>query len=224
MSARALSLANDVAIVTGAGGDGIGGTTALRLAAEGAKVLVVEISDAGEGTAQAIRAAGGVAEAVVLDISRAADVKQMVDIAVEKFGKVTLLVNSAYGANKELPAPVQGPLGDSPGAALPNSSKGSAVDLTEEGWDYAFDVGIKAHFLAAKYVVPVMEKAGGGAIVNISSVHGILAARNNLASVSSATHPVLFSVLALRKIPVKLVCAGIHLSRLPSWASPVRWQ
>ena len=60
---------------------------------------------------------------------------------------------------------------------------GSAVDLPEDGWDAAFDVGIKSHFLAAKHAVPVMEKAGGGSIVNISSVHGLLSARNNLASV-----------------------------------------
>ena len=59
---------------------------------------------------------------------------------------------------------------------------GSAVDLPEDGWDAAFDVGIKSHFLAAKHAVPEMEKAGGGSIVNISSVHGLLSARNNLAS------------------------------------------
>ena len=63
---------------------------------------------------------------------------------------------------------------------------GSAVDLPEDGWDAAFDVGIKSHFLAAKHAVPVMEKAGGGSIVNISSVHGLLSARNNLASVPSS--------------------------------------
>ena len=51
--------------------------------------------------------------------------------------------------------------------------------------DYAFEIGIKSHFLAAKHAVPVMEKAGGGSIVNISSVHGLLSARNNLASVPS---------------------------------------
>ena len=103
-----------------------------------------------------------------------------------------------YGNRKDIPTP--------PG--LPNSSKGSAVDLSEEGWyvatahpsrglqpvhllcnlrrDYAFEIGIKSHFLAAKHAVPVMEKAGGGSIVNISSVHGLLSARNNLASVPSS--------------------------------------
>ena len=88
------SLSGDVAIVTG-GGDGIGGATARRLAEEGAKVLIVEISELGEQNAAAIREAGGVAEAVVLDVSQSADVERMVATAVEKFGKVTILVNNA---------------------------------------------------------------------------------------------------------------------------------
>jgi NAD(P)-dependent dehydrogenase (short-subunit alcohol dehydrogenase family) len=89
-----MSLAGDVAIVTG-GGDGIGGATARRLAEEGASVLIVEVSELGEQNAAAIRAAGGVAEAVVLDVSKSEDVKAMVQTAVEKFGKVTILVNNA---------------------------------------------------------------------------------------------------------------------------------
>jgi NAD(P)-dependent dehydrogenase (short-subunit alcohol dehydrogenase family) len=180
-SPTAMSLAEDVAIVTG-GGDGIGGATARRLAEEGASVLIVEISEQlGEENAAAIRAAGGVAEGVVLDVSSSADIKLMVDTAVEKFGRLTILVNNAYGSRRDLPTPSQSELGDTPGARLPNSSKGSALDLTEEGWDYAFDIGLKSHFLAAKHAVPHMAQAGGGAIVNISSVHGILSARNNLA-------------------------------------------
>jgi NAD(P)-dependent dehydrogenase (short-subunit alcohol dehydrogenase family) len=90
-----MSLAGQVAIVTG-GGDGIGGATARRLAEEGARVLIVEISkELGEENVAKIRAAGGVAEAVVLDVSSSADVQTMVDTAVEKFGKLTLLVNNA---------------------------------------------------------------------------------------------------------------------------------
>ena len=85
-----------VAIVTG-GGDGIGGATARRLAEEGAKVLIVEISEQlGEENAVSIRAAGGEAEAIVLDVSNSEDVQTMVNTAVDKFGKLTLLVNNAY--------------------------------------------------------------------------------------------------------------------------------
>ena len=90
-----MSLAGDVAIVTG-GGDGIGGATARRLAEEGASVLIVEVSkELGEENAAAIRADGGVAEAVVLDVSSSVDVQKMVETAVERFGKLTLLVNNA---------------------------------------------------------------------------------------------------------------------------------
>eukprot|EP01044_Picomonas_judraskeda_P038800 COSAG03_NODE_18283_length_358_cov_0.764479_1_plen_75_part_01 len=75
-----MSLAGQVAIVTG-GGDGIGGATARRLAHEGASVLIVEISaQLGEENAAAIRAAGGSAEAVVLDVSNGADIKRMVEM------------------------------------------------------------------------------------------------------------------------------------------------
>jgi NAD(P)-dependent dehydrogenase (short-subunit alcohol dehydrogenase family) len=58
---------------------------------------------------------------------------------------------------------------------------GSATEVSEEGWDHAFNIGLKSHFLAAKHAIPLMEAAGGGSIVNISSVHGLLSARSNLA-------------------------------------------
>ena len=143
------------------GGDGIGGATARRLAEEGASVLIVEVTDLGEENAAAIRDAGGphckllaivhvdtgvefcnsiqfsrcllcgtgIAQSVTLDVSKSADVKLMVALAVEKFGKLTILVNNAYGAPQGL------------------SLGGSAVDLEEDGWDYAFSIGIKSHYL-----------------------------------------------------------------------------
>ena len=88
------SLAGQVAIVTG-GGDGIGGATARLLAEEGASVLIVEKTEHGEQNAAAIRDAGGVAQAIALDVSKSADVEAMVAAAVEKFGKLTILVNNA---------------------------------------------------------------------------------------------------------------------------------
>ncbi len=88
------SLAGEVAIVTG-GGDGIGGATARLLAEEGASVLIVEKTELGEQNAAAIRGMGGVAQAIALDVSKSADVKAMVAAAVEKFGKLTILVNNA---------------------------------------------------------------------------------------------------------------------------------
>ena len=162
------SLAGQVAIVTG-GGDGIGGATARRLAEEGASVLIVEVTAKGEENAAAIRAAGGTAEAVVLDISKTADVKAMVATAVQKFGKLTILVNNAYGrlivsalhqrflywqrVRQQAAPPLTSArphcrYGAPPGVKL----GGSAVDLDEDGWDYAFSVGIKSHYLVRHYL------------------------------------------------------------------------
>ena len=88
----------------------------------------------------------------------------MVLRAVELFGSLNILVNNAYGR---------------PPGEL--ASSGTAVELSEEGWDYAMAIGVKAHFLAAKYAIPHMTMAGGGSIVNISSVHGLVSACGNLA-------------------------------------------
>lgn len=149
-------LRGHVAIVTG-GGQGIGGATARRLAADGASVLIADIDgETAEQNVARIREAGGTASAIVADVSKSADIKAAVDAAVEQWGKLTILVNNAYG-----------------GAA---NFKGTAVDVPEEAWDAGFAILVKALYIGAKYAVPHIQAAGGGAIVNISSVHGLLAA------------------------------------------------
>jgi NAD(P)-dependent dehydrogenase (short-subunit alcohol dehydrogenase family) len=147
-------LANQVAIVTG-GAQGIGGATARRLAEEGARVLVVDIdNDEAQGNVERIRAAGGDAEALQADVGTIEGVEAMVQGALERFGKLTIVVNNAYAS----------------------FGRGDAVSVTEENWDRAMDVGLKSMFRAAKLAVPHLRAAGGGAMVNISSVHGLLAA------------------------------------------------
>ncbi len=149
-------LSGHVAVVTG-GAQGIGGAIARRLAADGASVLIADTdAAAAEGNAARIREAGGTVATVVADVGQGADIRRTIDAAVGQWGKLTLLVNNAYGWT--------------PGA------KGTAVEVEEEGWDRAFAVLVKSLFLAAKYAVPHIAAAGGGAIVNISSVHGLLAA------------------------------------------------
>src|SRR5260370_9313069 len=147
-------LANHVAIVTG-GAQGIGGATARRLAEEGARVLVVDI-DGGEAqrNGERIRSAGGEAEALQADVGTLSGVEAMVQQAVERFGQLTIGVNNAYSSFE----------------------RGDAVSVTEETWDRAMNVGLKSMFRAAKLAVPHLRAAGGGAIVNMSSVHGLLAA------------------------------------------------
>jgi NAD(P)-dependent dehydrogenase (short-subunit alcohol dehydrogenase family) len=153
-------LADRVAIVTGAA-QGIGGATARRLAEEGARVLVVDIDgDGAQRTTQAIRDAGGQAEALQGDVGTEAGVRSMVERSVSQWGKLNILVNNAYG----------------------NVAFGrvDATAVSEEAWDRGMDVGLKAMFRAAKYAVPHLRRAGGGVMVNLSSVHGLLGAPGSL--------------------------------------------
>lgn len=154
------TLQDQVAIVTG-GAMGIGGATARRLAAGGAKVLIADFNlEVAQENVARIRAAGGVAEATVVDVSQAAEIEKMVNQAVALWGRLDMLVNNAWNGKEP---------------------DGSAVTLTESAWEYAMNVMVKALFLGAKYAVPQMEKQGKGSIVNISSVHGLLVAERMLA-------------------------------------------
>jgi NAD(P)-dependent dehydrogenase (short-subunit alcohol dehydrogenase family) len=147
-------LADQVAIVTG-GARGIGGATARRFAEEGARVLIVDF-DGAEAlrNLERIRASGGQAEALEADVGTLLGVQGMVDRAVSLWGKINIVVNNAYSGGLH----------------------GDAVAVTEDMWDRAMDVGLKSMYRAAKYAVPHIRAAGGGAMVNISSVHGLLAA------------------------------------------------
>ncbi len=151
------SVANKVAIVTG-GGMGIGGATARRLAKEGAKVLIADINlDAAEANAARIADAGGTALAAHIDVSQQDDVRAMVERAVGEWGRLDIVVNNAYGR--------KGP-------------DGSALTISDEALDFALTIMIKTLVWSARYAVPHMQAAGGGSIVNISSVHGLLMAPN----------------------------------------------
>jgi NAD(P)-dependent dehydrogenase (short-subunit alcohol dehydrogenase family) len=153
-------LAERVAIVTG-GAQGIGGATARKLAAEGAKVLIADIDEAAmmENAAR-IRTAGGTVETIVADVSQSAQNKRMVDAAVEHWGALHILINNAYAGGPEM--------------------QGSAVEVPEEQWNRGLAILMTAIFLGVKHAVPAMERAGGGAIVNLSSVHGLLMAPRKL--------------------------------------------
>lgn len=137
------------AIITGAA-HGIGRATAYRLAKEGATVVVADIQDdLGAEVVNGIEAAGGKAHFIHTDVGVHADVRQMVERAVDLTGRLDILVNNAYW-----------------------TKPGTVVDLEEADWDRAMSIMLKAIYLAAKYAFPVMEKGGGGAIVNMASVHG----------------------------------------------------
>lgn len=144
---------NKVVIVTG-GGSGLGRATSIRLAAEGAKVLVLDLRmEAAEVVAEVINAkASGSAVAVEADVTDSSAIKAAVDKAVSEFGALHGVVNCA-------------------GIAL---GEGGVVDCTEGAWDAMMAVNVKSIFLTGKHAIPEIAKAGGGSIVNIASVFGFV--------------------------------------------------
>jgi len=142
-------LAARTAVVTG-GGSGIGAACAARLAAEGAAVAVADVRAGAAGAvAAAITARGGRAVAVECDVTRDEDLARLARYASE-LGGPHLLVSSA---------------GIAP-------SEGGVTDCTPEQWDAVLAVNLRGTFLAARHVLPGIIAAGGGAVVNLSSVFG----------------------------------------------------
>ena len=139
-------------LVTGAG-SGIGRATALAFAEEGARLIVSDINDAaGQGTAGMIRDRGGDADFIHADVSRAADCAAMVDRAVSRFGSLHVAFNNA-GINLQI-API--------------------ADVDEADWQRILAINLTGVFLSMKYEIPVMKRAGGGAIINTASVGGLI--------------------------------------------------
>jgi len=141
-------LKGKVSIITGAA-RGIGRATALLFAEEGSKVAIVDILDEGKETERYINMRVGEDRAIFIktDITKEEDVKRMVEKVVERFGKINILVNNA--------------------AIL---RLGTILDTDLETWREVIKVNLEGAFLCCKYVVPEIIKAGGGAIVNVSSI------------------------------------------------------
>jgi NAD(P)-dependent dehydrogenase (short-subunit alcohol dehydrogenase family) len=145
------SLASKRALVTGAS-RGIGRAIALAFAAAGARVaLASRKQEALDQVAQEIAAQGGVALPVACHVGRREDIGRLVDRLVECWGGVDVLVNNA-GTNPAM---------------------GTLTQLDEGVWDKIFEVNLKAPFLLCQRVAPLMVAAGGGSIINMSSVGGI---------------------------------------------------
>ena len=171
------SLAGKVAIITGAGsvgpGWGNGRATAVLLARQGASVFITDINaEALEDTRATIAAEGNTAIARLCDMLEAPQVDAMVVDCMAKFGRIDILVNNVGG-----------------------SHPGSPVTMAEEVWDRQIDFNLKTPFLGCKYVLPVMESQGGGAIVNLSSIAGMRMgeARTHVAYSASKAGVIAFS-------------------------------
>ena len=141
-----------VALVTG-GGTGIGRATAIAFAREGAQVVIGNRnSEAGESVVNAIRESGGEASFLRTDVAVEDDIKALVDLAVSKYGRLDAAFNNAGIGG------LSGPL----------------AEQTNENYDEVMGTNVKGLWLSMKYEIQAMLKAGGGAIVNNSSVGGLL--------------------------------------------------
>ncbi len=150
-----MRLKDKVALITGAA-SGIGRETALLFAAEGAKIVAVDINDrAGEETVALIREQGGEAIYVHADVSQAADCEKMVRAAEEQYGRLDILFNNA---------------------GIMHSADGDAVNTSEEVWDLTMNVNLKGVFLGCKYGIPALRRAGGGSIINTASFVALMGA------------------------------------------------
>jgi NAD(P)-dependent dehydrogenase (short-subunit alcohol dehydrogenase family) len=146
-------LQGKVGIVTG-GTSGIGRDAAVLFARAGAKVVVAGRREAeGKETIDLIRAVGGDALFVKMDVSRAAEVKALVQKTVEKFGRLDVAFNNAGIEGNWIPI----------------------TEQSEEDWDSVIDINLKGTWLCLKYEIQQMLKQGsGGAIVNMASVAGLI--------------------------------------------------
>ncbi|HEX5716682.1 MAG TPA: glucose 1-dehydrogenase [Thermoanaerobaculia bacterium] len=150
-----MRLKDKVALITGAG-SGIGKESALLFASEGARVVAVDVNDAGgQSVAEEARKSGGEAVYVHADVSKAAEAELMIRAAEASFGRLDVLFNNA-------------------GISHPNDD--DAVTTEEEVWDLTMNINLKGVFLGCKYGIPALRRAGGGSIINTASFVAVLGA------------------------------------------------
>ena len=187
-----MELQNKVTVITG-GGTGIGKATALLFARDGSALLLAgRRKEPLEQTVEQIVSAGGRAEYIVTDVSDSAQVRRMLERAVEEFGKIDILFNNA-------------------GVFI---SGREAQDYSESEWDEIVRVNFRGTMLGCKYVVPHLKQNGGGVILNCSSVSGRVAQRMQAPyNVSKAAIEMMSKCMALElgpyKIRVNTICPNL---------------
>ena len=176
-----------VAIISG-GARGQGEVEAKLFAQEGARVVLGDILD-GEGkqVEAAIRQDGGEATYVHLDVTQEADWQQAVATAVSTYGKLDILVNNAGILRRD-----------------------GIEETTRELWDTVMAVNATGVFLGTKHAIPEMRRAGGGSIVNISSVSGMVALGGPAYNASKGAVRVFTKVTAIRHADDNIRCNSIH--------------
>jgi NAD(P)-dependent dehydrogenase (short-subunit alcohol dehydrogenase family) len=178
-----------VTVITG-GASGIGRASAVRLASEGAAVVVADINPkGGRELVRQIGQVGGRGLFILADITRTEDVRRLVAETTEAFGRLDVLLPSA-GVG----------------------SGGDVVETTEQHWDRVLNLDLRGVYLTCKYAIPEMRKVGGGAIVFVSSIGGM---RGNWGASFCAAKGAIVNLTrqmalahALENIRVNCICPG----------------
>lgn len=197
------NLTGQVAIVTG-GARGLGEKMCERLASDGARIILVDIlNEEAEKTAARIAQSGAEVVAFSADLREVANIRKMVEFAVETFGRLDILVNNA-GVNKLMPA----------------------VEMTEEVFDWILDVDLRTPYFCSVEAAKVMMKQGSGKIVNISSgnsrMMNIGRAPYCIAKAGiNAMTSILAAEWAIQGIRVNAIAPGWIKTAIPSYALKV---
>ena len=195
-----MRLPNTVALVTG-GGSGIGRAIAERFAREGAQIVAADLKpERAEETAARIKAAGGDAIGIYVDVANAAAVAEMARRAVDAFGRVDVLVNNA-GLS----------VGD------------DILDFDEAAWDLNLDVVLKGVYLCSRALLPGMLERRRGVILNIGSVNGLMGLGEAAYSAAKAGMVNLTQNMAISygDRGVRVNCIAPGTIRTPIWAERV---
>ena len=183
-----LELTDKVAIVTGAS-RGLGKGVALALAAEGCRIVTcARGEDALKTAADEIKAQGVEVLALPLDLTEAGAAERLVEAALERFGRVEVLVNN-IGGNRRKPF----------------------AETTDEDWDAVLDLNLKAHIRCSRAVIPPMKATGGGAILFVASIFGREAGGAGL-SIYNTTKSALISVAKI--MALELAADGIRVNSI----------
>jgi NAD(P)-dependent dehydrogenase (short-subunit alcohol dehydrogenase family) len=158
------------ALITGSGA-GIGRATALAFAAAGYAVVVFDVdAGAADETAELVRAAGGEAESQAGDVRRSEDLARAVEAAVSRYGSLDAAVNNA-------------------GVTIGHKSR--AAEIEESDWRRVLDVNLTGVWLAMRHEIPTMLAGDGGAIVNLSSVAGLVGSTAADAAYAASKHGII---------------------------------
>jgi len=183
-------IAEKVALITGAA-SGIGRATARLFAREGAAVALADVNtDAGRRVADEIAQSGGRAFFEPVDVTRAADCQRLVERAIREFGRIDILFNNAGIIRRA-----------------------TVLDLSEDDWDRVMAVNVKSIYLLSREVIPHIQKAGGGTIINTASGWGLTGgAKAAVYCASKGAVVLLTKAMAIdhgpQKIRVNCICPG----------------